>query len=217
MNPVARFFSKLLHWRYMNFVARRNPFRERRLQLFLQLVERAVESILDVGFGRGEFEDRLLGLGVRNRILAIDLVRRDVSGCPNLAGFVVADASWLPFADRSIDLVYCNSTIEHVGEWSVQRKVFAEIERVGRKFFVQTPNRRFPIELHHMIPFFQYWPLSVQRWFGQHILGHYERVWLLDRRAIDELAHSGERIAVWQEKWLGLTKSFVLLRERPLE
>jgi SAM-dependent methyltransferase len=215
MNPVARFISKLLSWRHQHFVAAGNPFRERRVQFFAQHIDHEGENILDVGYGYGHFEDQLVKLGVRNRVIALDIVPRGVSRHPNVKAFVVADAAHLPFANRSIDLIYCNSLLEHVGGWHTQRRVFTEIERVGCKFFVQTPNRYFPIEPHHLLPLFQYWPPSVQRWVGQNILGHYEQVWLLDRRAVKELAGISDGITIWEEKMLGLTKSFVLSRRSP--
>lgn len=154
----------------------------------------------------------MLLCGVENEIVALDIMPRDTSGHPNIMAFVAADAANLPFADRSLDIIYCNSILEHVGDRQVQHQVFVEIERVGCKFFVQTPNRHFPIEAHHLLPFFQYLPRSVQRWVGQNILGHYEQVWLLDRRYVKELASIGSEIAVWEEKVLGFTKSFVLYR-----
>lgn len=78
----------------------------------------------------------------------------------------------LPFEDGFFDIVFCSSVIEHVTVpksevWSIWRqsefshraaesqKFFAaEIARVGRGFFVQTPNRNFPIESHTWLPFF---------------------------------------------------------------
>ena len=202
--------SRLLSWWHQHFVAAGNPFRERRIRFFVKLIDHEGENILDVGYGYGQFENHLITLGVRNRIIALDIVHRDVSRHPNVTAFVVADAAHLPFSDCSMGLIYCNSLLEHVGDWRVQRQVFAEIKRVGRKFFVQTPNRHFPIEAHHLVPFYQYWPRPVQRWVGQNLLGHYEQVWLLDRRAVEELAGAGDGIAIWEEKMLGLTKSFVL-------
>lgn len=174
------------------------------------------ERILDVGYGYGQFEDGLTKLGVKNKVIALDIVTRDTSRHPNVIAFIVADAAHLPFADRTVDIIYSNSLLEHVGDRSVQWRVFTEIERVGRKFFIQTPNRHFPIEPHHLLPFFQYWPRFVQRWVGRNILGHYEEVWLLDRKAVRELAGIGNGIAVWEEKVLGLTKSFVLYRSHSL-
>ncbi len=51
--------------------------------------------------------------------------------------------------------------------------------------------------------------------FGKNVLGHYEQVWLLDRRAVEELAGIGSNVFVWEEKAMGLTKSYVLYRRQP--
>ena len=213
MNPLAKFVGKLLSWRHRHFVAAGNTFRERRLRYFVEaVIERERERILDVGYGYGQFEDQLLQFGIGNEVIALDIVPRDASGHPNVVAFIVADAAYLPFADRSIDIIYCNSLLEHVGDWRVQRQVFAEIERVGHKFFVQTPNLHFPVEPHHLLPLFQYLPRPVQQWVGRNILGHYEPVWLLDRKAVEYLAGIGGEIAVWEERLFGLIKSFVLYR-----
>jgi ubiquinone/menaquinone biosynthesis C-methylase UbiE len=213
MNSVAKFVQKLLRWRHRHFVAAGNPFRERRLRFFIEALVREGERILDVGYGYGQFENQLVEFGVQNQVIALDIVPRDVSKHSNVTAFVVANAAHLPFTERSIDVVYCNSLLEHVGDKHIQRQVFAEIERVGRKFFVQTPNRHFPIKPHHLLPFFQYWPRPVQRWVGQNILGHYEEVWLMDRKAMKELANIGRGIVIWEEKVMGLTKSFTLYRK----
>ena len=66
--------------------------------------------------------------------------------------FVRADAAaGLPFADGEFDLVYCSSVIEHVPP--ARRAAFAaEIRRVGRGWFVQTPAWSFPLEPHSLLP-----------------------------------------------------------------
>jgi len=216
MNPVAKLLRKLLSWRHRHFVAAGNPFRARRPQFFVNaLVEREGERILDVGYGYGQFEKQLVEFGAKNEVIALDIVTRDTSEHSNVVAFVVADAIHLPFANRVVDIIYCNSLLEHVGDRDIQWQVFAEIARVGRKFFVQTPNRHFPIEPHHLVPFFQYWPRPIQRWVGQNILGHYEEVWLLDRRAVEKLASVDDGIVIWEEKVWGFVKSFVLYRDHP--
>jgi SAM-dependent methyltransferase len=213
MNSVTRIVRRLLTWRHQHFVVAGNPFRDRRLRFFVQALVRDHERILDIGYGYGQFEGQLNRLGIQNPIVALDIVPRDASEYSNVMAFVVADAAFLPFADRSIDVVYCNSLLEHVGDWRAQQQTFKAIERVGLKVFVQTPNRHFPIEAHHLIPFFQYWPRPLQEWFAKNVLGHYEQVWLLSRKAVTELADTGFGIDIWEEKVLGLTKSFVLYRE----
>jgi hypothetical protein len=62
-------------------------------------------------------------------------------------------------ADRQYDVVFSNSTIEHVGTWDDQKRAAAEIRRVGKRYFVQTPNRYFPIEPHFLVPGFQFLPV----------------------------------------------------------
>ena len=73
----------------------------------------------------------------------------------------VGDACKLPFADQSIDVVFSNAVIEHVPR-KLQAQMASEIMRVGRSWFVTTPNFWFPMELHRRIPMFQFMPKAMQ-------------------------------------------------------
>lgn len=75
---------------------------------------------------------------------------------------VLGDGASLPFADQSFDLVFSNSVIEHVGSRAQQARFAAEIARVGKQYWVQTPNRSFPIEHHLWTPFVHWLPRSWQ-------------------------------------------------------
>ena len=69
---------------------------------------------------------------------------------------VVYEGGKFPFADKEFDIVFSNSTIEHVGDIN-DRKLFAsEVQRCGKGFFVQTPSFWSPYEPHAQIPFFQF-------------------------------------------------------------
>lgn len=74
---------------------------------------------------------------------------------------VLGDGMSLPFADGSFDLVFSNSVIEHVGDRAQQARFAAEIARVGKQYWVQTPNRYFPIEHHLWTPLVHWFP---RRW-----------------------------------------------------
>lgn len=76
---------------------------------------------------------------------------------------VAGDGCMLPFRDQSFDIVFSNSVIEHVGTREQQRRFADEVARVGRSYWIQTPNRLFPVELHVMLPLVHYFPKSLQR------------------------------------------------------
>ena len=65
------------------------------------------------------------------------------------------------FTTGEFDVVFSNSVIEHVGDFDDQRRMADEVRRVGRRFFVQTPNRWFPLEVHTRLPFVHWLPDAV--------------------------------------------------------
>ncbi len=93
---------------------------------------------------------------------------------------VVDESGRLPFENGFFDIVYCSSVLEHVtvpkdDVWKIrsgkefnkiavaaQREFAAEIERVSRGYFVQTPARGFPIESHSWLPFAAQLPRPLQ-------------------------------------------------------
>jgi hypothetical protein len=82
----------------------------------------------------------------------------------------------LPFTDWFFDIVFCSSVIEHVtvkkdevykikseAEFKAlasarQQEFSAEIERVGKQYFVQTPYKWFLVESHTWLPFIGWLP-----------------------------------------------------------
>lgn len=133
----------------------------------------------------------------------------------------VGDARSMPqFPDRSFDVVFSNSVIEHVGSYENQKRMAGEVVRVGRRYFVQTPNKRFPLEPHFLFPWFQYLPSWARAQLVHRFdVGWYKRIpdyeaakaevdsiQLLTRRQFTAL-FPGSRLHV--EKLAGLPKSFV--------
>jgi hypothetical protein len=137
--------------------------------------------------------------------------------------FALGDARSLArFGDKSFDLVFSNSVIEHVGDRSDQQAVADEIRRVGVRYYVQTPNYGFPIEPHFLFPGFQFLPVSARvalltrfqlGWMPrtpdpEEARRVVESVRLLRERDLAALFPDGE---LHRETFAGLTKSLIVV------
>lgn len=201
--------------------------RRRRFALFLELADRlpAPLRILDVGGTEDFWRMMRVPWHAGWHVTLLNLERRATT----LPGFdaVHGDArSMRGFADSSFDAVFSNSVIEHFATFAEQRRVAEEIARVGKRYFVQTPNRRFPMEPHFLFPFFQYLPLFARaRLLRRFRLGWHKRqpdlaaaslavrgIRLLDLREM-KLLFPGA--SFYRERLLGMTKSFVAYRGWP--
>jgi SAM-dependent methyltransferase len=156
--------------------------------------------IVDLGCG---------GLGLRGLAPGLDITGVDIVERPGYPGpFVLADvAAGLPFADAQFDLAYCNSVIEHVPPPA--RPAFAaELRRVARGWYVQTPARSFPIEPHSLLPGAQWLPaVARRRYWRLGAQGTWEDLPLLRRGELEQLFGAAER-----ERFGPFTKSWVSVR-----
>lgn len=133
-------------------------FRGRRMRAFCDTFHvTAGTRILDVG--GTPFNWTLIPVRPRVAFLNVTAPRERAPG----DAWLVGDGTRLPFADAAFDVVFSNSVIEHVGDIEAQRRFAAEIRRVGRAYYVQTPNRGFPIEPHFLTPFVHYLPIAWRR------------------------------------------------------
>ena len=175
--------------------------RRRRRELFRRLMApRAGERILDVGSG----ETGLAGLEPKLDVTGADRVER-----PEYPGpFVRADGRGLPFAGGEFDVAYSNSVIEHVVEPDDRRALAAELARVGGRYFVQTPNRRFPVEPHALLPLVHWLPRRVGRrlWDLGVSDDPFDDTLLLDAKELQQLFPDA---TIVRERLGPLTKSLV--------
>jgi hypothetical protein len=195
--------------------------RRRRFELFLSLLRTLTGhvEILDIG-GTQQFWDLMLGDDALDiGVTLLNIEHQPVSSQRFISA--VGDARSMPqFGNGSFDVVFSNSVIEHVGDYANQRRMAEEIRRVGRRYFVQTPNKRFPLEPHFLVPWFQYLPVQARaRLINKFDVGWYRRIpdiaaardevesiQLLTRRRFRSLFPEA---TIRDEKFAGLTKSFV--------
>lgn len=197
-------------------------FRNRRLHDFEALFFTSFSPdqplrILDVG-GTGYFwENSTLPKLKQIEIVLLNLHEEEINH-PTIRS-VRGDAVAMPeFADHSFDLVFSNSVIEHVYTLENQKKMADEIMRVGNKYFIQTPNRRFPIEAHYALPYAQYMPKKfiyyiltqtklsrLNKWKPEDAQQYLKEIRLLDEDQLRQLFPHAE---IYKEKLAGLVKSF---------
>lgn len=203
--------DRLRTWAKRSETIRR--WREQRYRMFLELCAvRPDERILDVGAGEGSALERF---NSTNPIVAVDLEteQRDWLQGENVT-VQQADGTHLPFGDRSFPIVFSNSVIEHVPQ-ARQPSFAREIRRVGDRYFVQTPNRWFPIEPHYQMPFVQFLPeralraLNKRFTMGWRKKGEWYETTLLSASDLRRLFPDA---TIHRERVLGMTKSLMAVR-----
>lgn len=197
-------------------------FRNKRMQYFEKLVANYHISdtpltILDVG---GEVNFWLKSSLLQNpnvQILVVNLALQQ-SPHPQIKASIADATNLVQFTNQSVDIVFSNSVIEHLYTWENQIKMAKECMRVGKKYFIQTPNRYFPIEAHYVLPWAQFYPKSflfycltstklsrLRRWTKEEAKQYIEEIRLL---SIKELKVLFPQATIYKEKFAGLSKSF---------
>jgi SAM-dependent methyltransferase len=156
--------------------------------------------ILDVGCGT----EGLAGFERDADITGLDAVDRP--GYPGRR-FVRGNARALPFEPGEFDVAYSNSLVEHLHP-ADRPRFAAEIRRVAGRYWVQTPNRYFPIEPHVLLPGYQFLPERAQRriWRIGMPRGPYEQIELLNAAELRRLFPDA---VILRERFAGLTKSLI--------
>lgn len=204
-------------------------FRRRRARLFRRLFPTdAATRILDVGgyhydWAVIETDARVTCL---NRGPTFPSVPATPAGGASQFTYVCGDGRSLDYADGAFDIGFSNSVIEHVGGKADQARFAAEIQRVCKGIFVQTPNRWFFVEPHLLAPFIHFLPKARQyglvRWLTlwglvykptpEQVRQQLDSTRLLTRREMREIFPSCQ-IHVERFLWI-FAKSFVAHRSR---
>ena len=139
-------------------------WRRRRFALFLLLMRpKPSEILLDIGGYPGFWTSHPQPVK-RIDTLNVHEVSWNSEQAPNHnIRTLIGDGCSLAVSDKSYDIAFSNSVIEHMGSWERQQQFAAEIRRVGKRLWVQTPAYECPIEPHYLTPFVHYFPRSFQK------------------------------------------------------
>ncbi|MEO1278716.1 MAG: class I SAM-dependent methyltransferase [Planctomycetota bacterium] len=201
-----------------------NRMRNKRFAFFESLCEPLPRplSILDIG-GTTEFWRQRGWAGRDDVNITLVNLKAEEQTEDNITP-TVNDATALEgIDDGSYDIAFSNSVIEHVFTWENQVKMAAEVRRVGKAYFLQTPNFWFPIEPHFLFPGWHYLPTGVRiailrrrrvGWRGpcpdaQEARALVEEIRLLSGSEMRRLFPDG---TIKAEKYRGLTKSWMAYR-----
>ncbi len=187
-------------------------YRRNRFRFFLKtLIPHQKELVLDLGGGSGSYFISVYPN--KNRVILADRSLESVIEAKQQFTWlkaIVVDGCRLPFRDKSVPLIFCNSVIEHV---ALQEDFAEEIQRVARGYFVQTPNKLFPLDTHYLIPLFQFLPRFLQRLVYERLGGgwwrmrcrQYQDIHYLSAKMLRRLFPKSK---IERERFLWLTKSF---------
>ena len=201
------------------------PFRRRRMRAFARTFAPGSETrVLDVG--GTAFNWSLIEAAPRLTLLNLDAPAAE-EPLPAGSCAVRGSGTRLPYADATFDVAFSNSVIEHVGDREARRRFAAELRRVGRGVWVQTPARGFFVEPHLMGPFVHWLPRCWQRrlipaltlwgWLARPAPAQVD-AFLAGTQLLDaaEMAELFPDCEIRRERFLGLTKSYVAVRQPAL-
>lgn len=108
------------------------------IRIILEHCKDNIGSVLDVGCGKGYLLRQIQQACPGIQLQGVDFVDRQF---PENIPFIQAEATSLPFADKTFDLVLCTHTIEHIHK---ARDLVKELKRVARKkIIIITPKQRY--------------------------------------------------------------------------
>jgi hypothetical protein len=136
--------------------------RRRKLELFLASMQPTADTtVVDVGVSDGGYGADALGTANffeslypwPERIVAVSTQYLSLfqQAFPKVTA-VRADGRALPFPDDHFDIGFSNAVVEHLPDLASQREFVGELCRVSRRVFLTTPNRRFPLDTHTLVP-----------------------------------------------------------------
>jgi SAM-dependent methyltransferase len=209
--------------------------RVRRGRLFLERLQlSATDKILDLGGGRGGHIAAILPHRRNVTIADADpAMLKDAAEIHGFATVCLDGSAKFPIADRQYDIVFCSSVIEHVtgpreiipsllasaqfaaSARAAQANFAAEVRRISKRYFVQTPYKYFPLEPHSFLPFFvvllpRRWQIGLLNFCGRHWIKQAQADFRL--LTIKEMRTLFPDAEIVFERYCGFVKSIVAIK-----
>ncbi len=196
--------------------------RKVRLRFFKKFTDNLSKPLRILDVGGSDYHWRNSDF-INNKNFYITIVNTELQNVKEFRNmsFIKRDVEDLGiFDNQEYDIVYSNSLLEHLNTFDKQMSVADEIQRIGKHYFVQTPNYYFPIEPHFLFPFFQFMPDPLKtKLIMRYRLGWFEKekdeykakeialsIRLLKEKELLKLFPGAN---IYFEKYLLMNKSFI--------
>jgi hypothetical protein len=200
-----------------------NRLRSARFRKFEELVAPLPRPlrILDVGGRTAFWENRGWAGHPEFQILSLNLIAEE-QRYENITPAVGDATNLSQFDDGSFDIAFSNSLIEHLFTFENQLRMASEMRRIGRAFWVQTPNYWFPMEPHFHVPGWQWMPVDLRisiirrrrcGWLGPIPDPSRARLQIEEMRLLtkSELITMFPGATLIPERFCGLVKSWIMI------
>lgn len=151
-----------------------SKFRKKRFKHIENLVEKVLKSknkcnILDIG-GSAQYWNLMNAKLLKKCVVTVLNIEKPRGVDPReqvplngIFKFECGDGRNLnSIKDKQYDIAHSNSVIEHVGKIYDMQRFTDELTRVGKYYYLQTPNFWFPIEPHYGVPFIHWLPVLIR-------------------------------------------------------
>lgn len=196
-----------------------NKFRNKRFEFLKDKLESLPKpvKILDIGGLESFWANRGYGDNPNYQITILNLEAKPTT-FTNFKSMGGDATNLVGINDNEFDVAFSNSVIEHLYTLKNQEAMANEIRRVGKYYFVQTPNKYFPIEPHYVLPFFDLLPAGLKytiltktklsrlkRWSHDDARQYVDEIRLISYREFKKLFPDSK---MYEEIFFGMIKSF---------
>ena len=130
MNNTNNLWNKKHFWN--NYQVASDDYKERR-ELISNIIPDDVNSIIDIGCGKGEIINSLSSIKKNIKLLAVDVT--DINKANIKSDFLIGSLPNIKVKDKSFDLVLCLEVLEHLSN-DIFQESLNELSRIAKKYII---------------------------------------------------------------------------------
>ena len=198
--------------------------RKKIFSLFMELIKPGPDtSVIDLGVTPDNsqkdsnffeklypYKDKIIAAGIEDASFL-------ASEFPGVKFMKIEAAGRLPFNDNEFDVLFCSAVLEHVGQREKQAEFIGECARIAKRFFITTPDRRFPIEFHTILPLIHWLPQALHqqilRRLGMDFWSHTENLNLLTPAELSRMMPDCKMVKITNVKLFAIPSNVIVYGE----